>query len=143
MPKPLLKLLPLKSAVMTLPLSKLLLKPLRTPKAVLEAAEGAARQNAQDAMHKAVKHIDARNAMAARVKPFIGAVPTAAMDSAETVAAYACKKFGVKHGKGQAIRCYHRLPARSANQRLQKPWRKIKRSVSTHKPKVGVFGWEK
>ena len=68
----------------------------------LAAAEELQEKIAQDAMNKAIKHIDARNAMAARVKPFIGAVPTVAMDSAETVAAYALKKLGVKHVKGQA-----------------------------------------
>lgn len=110
--------------------------------AVLEAAEELQDKIAQDAMHKAVKHIDARNAMAARVKPFIGAVPTAAMDSAETVAAYACKKFGVKHGKGQASAViagylHGRKPASA------KTVAQDKAVVSTHKPKVGVFGWEK
>lgn len=70
--------------------------------AVLEAAEELQEKIAQDAMHKAVKHLDARNAMVARVKPFIGAVPTAAMDSAESVASYALRKLGVKHNKGQA-----------------------------------------
>ena len=70
--------------------------------AVLEAAEELQEKIAQDAMHKAVKHLDARNVMVARVKPFIGAVPTAAMDSAESVASYALRKLGVKHNKGQA-----------------------------------------
>ena len=70
--------------------------------AVLEAAEELQEQIAQDAMHKAVKHIDARNRMAAKVKPFFGVVPAAAMDSAESIAAYCLKKQGIKHGKGQA-----------------------------------------
>lgn len=110
--------------------------------AVLEAAEELQDKIAQDAMHKAVKHIDARNAMAARVKPFIGAVPAAAMDSAESIAAYACKKFGVKHGKGQATAVitgylHGRKPA------SEKSVAQDKAVVSTHKPKVGVFGWEK
>lgn len=110
--------------------------------AVLEAAEELQDKIAQDAMHKAVKHIDARNAMVARVKPFIGAVPTAAMDSAETIAAYACKKFGVKHGKGQATAVitgylHGRKPASA------KTVAQDKAVVSTHKPQVGVFGWEK
>lgn len=110
--------------------------------AVLEAAEELQDKIAQDAMRKAVKHIDARNAMAARVKPFIGAVPTAAMDSAESIAAYACKKFGVKHGKGQATAVitgylHGRKPA------SEKSVAQDKAVVSTHKPKVGVFGWEK
>lgn len=110
--------------------------------AVLEAAEELQDKIAQDAMHKAVKHIDARNAMAARVKPFIGAVPTAAMDSAESIAAYACKKFGVKHGKGQATAVitgylHGRKPA-SAKSVAQD-----KAVVSTHKPQASVFGWEK
>lgn len=110
--------------------------------AVLEAAEELQDKIAQDAMHKAVKHIDARNAMVARVKPFIGAVPTAAMDSEESIAAYACKKFGVKHGKGQATAVitgylHGRKPA------SEKSVAQDKAVVSTHKPKVGVFGWEK
>ena len=110
--------------------------------AVLEAAEELQDKIAQDAMHKAVKHIDARNAMAARVKPFIGAVPKTSMDSAESVAAYACKKFGVKHGKGQASAViagylHGRKPASA------KTVAQDKATVSTHKPKVGVFGWEK
>lgn len=110
--------------------------------AVLEAAEELQEKIAQDAMHKAVKHIDARNAMAARVKPFIGAVPTAAMDSAETIAAYACKKFGVKHSKGQATAVitgylHGRKPASA------KTVAQDKATVSTHKPKASVFGWEK
>lgn len=84
--------------------------------AVLEAAEELQEKIAQDAMHKAIKHLDARNAMAARVKPFIGSIPAAAMDSAESIAAYACKKFGVKHGKGQATAVitgylHNRVPA--------------------------------
>ena len=70
--------------------------------AVLEAAEELQEQIAQDAMHKAVKHIDERNRMAAKVKPFFGVVPAAAMDSAESIAAYCLKKQGIKHGKGQA-----------------------------------------
>ena len=110
--------------------------------AVLEAAEELQEKIAQDAMHKAVKHIDARNAMAARVKPFIGAVPVTAMDSAESIAAYACKKFGVKHGKGQATAVitgylHGRKPA------SEKSVAQDKAVVSTHKPQVGVFGWEK
>lgn len=109
---------------------------------VLEAAEELQDKIAQDAMHKAVKHIDARNLMAARVKPFVGAVPAAAMDSAETIAAYACKKFGVKHGKGQATAVitgylHGRKPASA------KTVAQDKAVVSTHKPQVGVFGWEK
>ena len=110
--------------------------------AVLEAAEELQEKIAQDAMHKAVKHIDARNAMAARVKPFIGAVPAAAMDSAESIAAYACKKFGVKHGKGQATAVitgylHGRKPASA------KTVAQDKAVVSTHKPQASVFGWEK
>lgn len=73
-----------------------------TAEAVLAAAEELQEKIASDAMTKAVRHIDERNAMAARVKPFIGAVPVAAMDSAETIAAYALGKFGVKHVKGTA-----------------------------------------
>ena len=110
--------------------------------AVLEAAEELQEKIAQDAMHKAVKHIDARNAMAARVKPFIGAVPANAMDSAESIAAYACKKFGVKHGKGHATAVitgylHGRKPA------SEKSVAQDKAVVSNHKPQVGVFGWEK
>lgn len=109
---------------------------------VLEATEELQDKIAQDAMHKAVKHIDERNAMAARVKPFIGAVPAAAMDSAETIAAYACKKFGVKHGKGQATAVitgylHGRKPA------SEKSVAQDKAVVSTHKPNASVFGWEK
>lgn len=110
--------------------------------AVLEAAEELQEKIAQDAMHKAVKHIDTRNAMAARVKPFIGAVPAAAMDSAESIAAYACKKFGVKHPKGQATAVitgylHGRKPA------SEKSVAQDKAVVSTHKPQASVFGWEK
>jgi len=110
--------------------------------AVLEAAEELQEKIAQDAMHKAVKHIDARNAMAARVKPFIGAVPKTSMDSAESIAAYACKKFGIKHGKGQATAViagylHGRKPASA------KTVAQDKAVVSTHKPQVAVFGWEK
>lgn len=110
--------------------------------AVLEAAEELQEKIAQDAMHKAVKHLDARNAMAARVKPFIGSIPAAAMDSAETIAAYACKKFGVKHGKGQATAVitgylHGRKPASA------KTVAQDKAVVSTHKPSAAVFGWEK
>lgn len=109
--------------------------------AVLEAAEELQEKIAQDAMHKAVKHIDARNEMAARVKPFIGVVPKAAKDSAETIAAYACKKFGVKHGEGQATAVidgylHGRKPASEESVAQDKA------TVSTHKPQVGVFGWE-
>lgn len=110
--------------------------------AVLEAAEELQEKIAEDAMRKAVKHIDARNAMAARVKPFIGAVPAAAMDSAESIAAYACKKFGVKYPKGQATAVitgylHGRKPASA------KTVAQDKATVSTRKPNASVFGWEK
>ena len=110
--------------------------------AVLEAAEELQEKIAQDSMKRAVKHIDERNAMAARVKPFIGAVPAAAMDSAESVASYALRKLGVKHGKGQATAVitgylHGRKPASA------KTVAQDKAVVSTHKPQVAVFGWEK
>lgn len=69
---------------------------------VLAAAEELRDKIAEDSMKKAVRHIDERNRMMARVKPFIGAVPVIAQDSAESVAAYFLKKQGVKHAKGQA-----------------------------------------
>lgn len=69
---------------------------------VLAAAEELRDKIAEDSMKKAVKHIDERNRMMARVKPFIGAVPVVAQDSAESIAAYFLKKQGVKHAKGQA-----------------------------------------
>lgn len=110
--------------------------------AVLEAAEELQEKIAQDAMHKAVKHLDARNAMAARVKPFIGSIPAAAMDSAESVASYALRKLGVKHNKGQATAVitgylHGRKPASA------KTVAQDKAVVSTHKPSAAVFGWEK
>jgi uncharacterized protein len=70
--------------------------------AVLEAAQELRDKIAEDSMKKAIRHIDARDRMLARVKPFIGAVPVIAQDSAESVAAYFLKKQGVKHAKGQA-----------------------------------------
>lgn len=69
---------------------------------VLAAAEELRDKIAEDSMKKAIRHIDERNRMLARVKPFIGEVPTIAQDSAESVAAYFLKKQGVKHAKGQA-----------------------------------------
>lgn len=70
--------------------------------AVLAAAEELQDKISADAMTKAVRHIDARNAMLARVKPFVGSVPVAAQDSAESIAAYFLRQKGVKHAKGQA-----------------------------------------
>ena len=69
---------------------------------VLAATEELRDKIAEDSMKKAIRHIDNRNRMLARVKPFIGAVPAAAMDSAESIAAYFLKKQGVKFAKGQA-----------------------------------------
>lgn len=69
---------------------------------VLAAAEELRDKIAEDSMKKAVRHIDERNRMLARVKPFIGAVPVVAQDSAESIAAYFLKKQAVKHAKGQA-----------------------------------------
>lgn len=69
---------------------------------VLAAAEELRDKIAEDSMKKAIRHIDERNRMVARVKPFIGAVPVIAQDSAEAVASYALNKLGVKHGKGTA-----------------------------------------
>ena len=69
---------------------------------VLAAAEELRDKIAEDSMKKAIRHIDERNRMMARVKPFIGAVPVVAQDSAESIAAYFLKKQGVKHAKGQA-----------------------------------------
>lgn len=69
---------------------------------VLAAAEELRDKIAEDSMKKAIRHIDERNRMMARVKPFIGEVPTIAQDSAEAVASYALNKLGVKHQKGTA-----------------------------------------
>lgn len=69
---------------------------------VLAATEELRDKIAEDSMKKAIRHIDNRNRMLARVKPFIGAVPAAAMDSAESIAAYFLNKKGVKFPKGQA-----------------------------------------
>lgn len=69
---------------------------------VLAAAEELRDKIAEDSMKKAIRHIDERNRMLARVKPFIGEVPTIAQDSAEAVASYALNKLGVKHSKGTA-----------------------------------------
>lgn len=69
---------------------------------VLAAAEELRDKIAEDSMKKAIRHIDERNRMLARVKPFIGEVPTIAQDSAEAVASYALNKLGVKHQKGTA-----------------------------------------
>ena len=69
---------------------------------VLAATEELRDKIAEDSMKKAIRHIDNRNRMLARVKPFIGAIPATAMDSAESIAAYFLKKKGVKFAKGQA-----------------------------------------
>lgn len=69
---------------------------------VLAAAEELRDKIAEDSMKKAIRHIDERNRMMARVKPFIGEVPTIAQDSAEAVASYALTKLDVKHKKGTA-----------------------------------------
>ena len=69
---------------------------------VLAATEELRDKIAEDSMKKAIRHIDNRNRMLARVKPFIGAVPATAMDSAESIASYFLKKKGVKFAKGQA-----------------------------------------
>jgi uncharacterized protein len=69
---------------------------------VLAATEELRDKIAEDSMKKAIRHIDERNRMLARVKPFIGAVPVVAQDSAESIASYFLKKKGVKFAKGQA-----------------------------------------
>ena len=96
----------------------------------------------QDAMARAVKHIDARNRMAEKVKPFVGSTPASAMDSAETVAAYTLKKFGIKHQKGQATAVisgflHGRKPA---GEKVVAQDSGIKKAG---KVDISKFGWEK
>lgn len=97
----------------------------------------------QDAMARAVKHIDARNKMVEKVKPFVGSTPASAMDSAETVAAYALKKFGVKYAKGQAAAVisgflHGRKPA---GEKIVAQDSGIKKKSG--KIDISQFGWEK
>lgn len=97
----------------------------------------------QDAMARAVKHIDARNKMAEKVKPFVGSVPPSAMDSAETVASYTLKKFGIKHAKGQATAVisgflHGRKPA---GEKIVAQDSGIKKKSG--KIDISKFGWEK
>lgn len=96
----------------------------------------------QDAMARAVKHIDARNRMVAKVKPFVGSTPASAMDSAESVAAYTLKKFGVKHPKGQATAVIHGFlhGRKPAGEKIVAQDSGIKK---TGKVDISKFGWEK
>lgn len=64
----------------------------------LEAAEELRASVAQDA----VAMIDRRNAVLSKIRPFVGEVPASARSSAESVAAYACRRLGVPAPKGLA-----------------------------------------
>lgn len=62
--------------------------------------------NAMDAAEitrQVTKRLGERDALYNKVSKFTGAFNVSAMDSAESVAAYACKKLGLKAGKGQEI----------------------------------------
>jgi len=92
---------------------------------------------AADAMAKAIKHIDARNAMVARVQPHIGSVPKSAQDSAATVAVYALQKIGLKATADNAeaiLAGYLHNRSTAADQPVTKP---AKRSTA-----VNQYGWE-
>lgn len=92
---------------------------------------------AADAMAKAIKHIDARNAMIARVQPHIGSVPKSAQDSAATVAVYALQKIGLKATADNAeaiLAGYLHNRSTAADQPVTKP---AKRSTA-----VNQYGWE-
>ena len=92
---------------------------------------------AADAMAKAIKHIDARNAMIARVQPHIGSVPKSAQDSAATVAVYTLQKIGLKATADNAeaiLAGYLHNRSTAADQPVTKPAR---RSTA-----VNQYGWE-
>lgn len=91
---------------------------------------------AADAMAKAIKHIDARNAMIARVQPHIGSVPKSAQDSAATVAVYALQKLGLKAttDTAEAILTGY---LHNRNTEVAVPVKTPKRSTS-----VSQYGWE-
>ena len=91
---------------------------------------------AADAMAKAIKHIDARNAMIARVQPHIGSVPKSAQDSAATVAVYALQKIGLKAtaDNAEAILTGY---LHNRNTEVAVPVKTPKRSTA-----VNQFGWE-
>lgn len=91
---------------------------------------------AADAMAKAIKHIDARNAMIAKVQPHIGSVPKTAQDSAASVAVYALGKLGLKAtaDNAEAILTGY---LHNRNTEVAVPVKTPKRSTS-----VNQFGWE-
>lgn len=91
---------------------------------------------AADAMAKAIKHIDARNAMIARVQPHIGSVPKIAQDSAASVAVYALGKLGLKAtaDNAEAILTGY---LHNRNTEVTAPVKTHKRSTE-----VNQFGWE-
>lgn len=91
---------------------------------------------AADAMAKAIKHIDARNAMIARVQPHIGSVPKTAQDSAASVAVYALGKLGLKAtaDNAEAILTGY---LHNRNTEVTAPVKTHKRSTA-----VNQFGWE-
>ena len=91
---------------------------------------------AADAMAKAIKHIDARNAMIARVQPHIGSVPKTAQDSAASVAVYALGKLGLKAtaDNAEAILTGY---LHNRNTEVTAPVKTHKRSTE-----VNQFGWE-
>lgn len=107
----------------------------------VEGGQELMKKISQDAMIKAVKHIDARNSTVSKVRPFIGAIPASAMDSAESVAAYALGKIGVKHQKGQACSVLNGYlhGRKPANQKTAQD-SAIKKSG---KVDVNKFGWSK
>lgn len=91
---------------------------------------------AADAMAKAIKHIDARNAMIAKVQPHIGSVPKTAQDSAATVAVYALQKLGLKATADNAESILTGY-LHNRNTEVAVPVKTPKRSTS-----VNQYGWE-
>lgn len=65
-----------------------------------EGEKGAQAMDMAEVTRQVTKRLNERDLMYKKVSPFTGAFDVSAMDSADAVAAYACKKLGLKTAKG-------------------------------------------
>ena len=65
-----------------------------------EEEKGAQAMDMAEVTKQVTKRLNERDSMYKKVSPFTGAFDASAMDSAEAVAAYACKKLNLKTAKG-------------------------------------------
>lgn len=70
------------------------------PKADDEEEKGAQAMDMAEVTRQVTKRLNERDSMYKKVSAFTGAFDVSAMDSAEAVAAYACKKLNLKTAKG-------------------------------------------